>query len=424
MQQEYIDYLQECVLGCIITDGRTIESEGISAGLFTEPHRTVYNAAQAILERSGPIDAAILTQELKESGKLESVGGLQFVNKMTSIMGVLSQVDRYVTELRNVRESKFREYLAESLARKKDLSREDFAAALNTIDANEHGDVTATKICDAVQDALYRLFEPSDRKGVKTGIEKFDSQFGGISELYTIVAAYPGSGKSTFLVSLALNFAMSGKKVLLWSAEDDINTITERAIVRLAGGRDSDQLARGATKVQGLDIWIDDTAGLSASALASRCRSYVKKHGVDVILLDHLGKLREPGNSPYERATNASGKVADIQRNLGIPLIAACQLRRQKGNPTDLPGIDDLRDSGAQEADARQIILLHRPAYFYECGKIDDKPDPNEMWLVVGKSNHGKTGRLKVYCSMKDYYIGDDPRENKTEGWQNGRYEY
>ena len=402
------DYLQVCILGCIVADGRTVDSEGITEDLFSGAYREIFGACEAILARSGPLDPMTIGTELG-SDRLAAVGGATTLHKVVNQMGVAARVDQYIAELRNLREATYRETLALTLAKKQDLCRSDFADALNAIDANEHGRIAPNKIGDAVQDALLRLYEPETKKGIKTGIAKFDSQYLGISELYTLVAAYPGIGKSTFIVSLAVNFALSGRKVLLWSGEDDTATITERAIVRLAGGRTAPQLAAGATKAKDLDIWIDETAGISADGLSALCRSYVKHHGVDIILLDHLGKIREPGNSPYERATNASGKVADIQKNLGVPLIAASQLRRQKGNAFDLPSIDDLRDSGMLEADARQIILLHRPHYFFEVGKIDERPDPNEMWLIVGKNNHGKTGRLKVHCEMSQFYIGDQP---------------
>ena len=189
-----------------------------------------------------------------------------------------------------------------------------------------------------------------------------------------------------------------------------------RCIRRLSAGTDADQLNRAASKLQDMPFIIDETPAINGDQLTDIARKYQKDQGIDVVLIDHLGKLRGKGNSIYEQRTEISGKVADMQKILNVPVIAAHQLKRPTGNVGALPAITDLRDSGWIEADARQIVLLHRPYYHFQIGQTQEEADKHELCLIVGKNNHGTTGRTKVYCDMSRYYIGDPPTTEPTKG--------
>jgi replicative DNA helicase len=84
-----------------------------------------------------------------------------------------------------------------------------------------------------------------------------------------------------------------------------------------------------------------------------------------------------------------------IAREAGIPLIEVAQLNRSsESRDGHRPRMSDLRDSGAIEADADKIILIHREDYYHENepGYIRN----NEADIIVAKQRNGPTGVVKL----------------------------
>ncbi len=126
--------------------------------------------------------------------------------------------------------------------------------------------------------------------------------------------------------------------------------------------------------VDDLPIYIDDAPGLTATAILSRARRAVAKHGVELIVVDYLQlvKAENPRASRYEAVTDTSIAIAQMAKSLKVPVIAMAQLSRKlldrvnfdfsKFKPEQTrPHDGDLRDSGQIEQDAHAVIFLNRP---------------------------------------------------------------
>jgi replicative DNA helicase len=94
-----------------------------------------------------------------------------------------------------------------------------------------------------------------------------------------------------------------------------------------------------------------------------------------------------------------------MARELDVPVVALSQLNRDVARQEREPRLCDLRDSGALEQDADEVILLHR--------KNKDRHDVphqkrEETDVIVAKNRNGPTGafkmRLRPECRKLENY--------------------
>ncbi|MFN3947719.1 MAG: replicative DNA helicase, partial [Aquificaceae bacterium] len=251
--------------------------------------------------------------------------------------------------------------------------------------------------------------------GKATGFLELDTLTTGFhpSDLI-IVAARPGMGKSSFMLSMALHMAFVEKiPVAIYSLEMSKEQLVMRALSMLSGvplqnirrgfvnEEDMSKLIASALDLSKCEVYIDDTPNLSTTDLRVKTRKLKKEKGVEVVFVDYLQLIR-----PATRRSSRQEEVAEISRNLkalakelSIPVVSLAQLSRQVEHRSDKrPQLADLRESGQIEQDADLILFIHRPEYYKK------NPSPEEQGIaeiIVAKQRQGPTGIVKV-AFLKD----------------------
>jgi replicative DNA helicase len=246
--------------------------------------------------------------------------------------------------------------------------------------------------------------------GLSSGFLDLDKLTAGFqpSDL-VVIAARPGMGKSSFMLSVALNIAFEEKLPLaIFSLEMSKEQLMMRMFSMLSGvplqnirqgyvnDEDWEKIVRAALEISSRDIYIDDSSSLSTTELRIRSRKLKQEKGVGIIFVDYLQLLKPP----YRHATRQE-EVAEISRNLKalakeleVPVVALAQLSRQVEQRADKrPQLSDLRESGQIEQDADLIIFIHRPEVYKK------HPPPEEKGLaeiIVAKQRQGPTGLIKL----------------------------
>lgn len=240
---------------------------------------------------------------------------------------------------------------------------------------------------------------------VKTGFDNLDDLLGGglvNSGLY-IIAARPGTGKTTLAINIADNMVERGNPVLFVSLEMSVKQITAKRLaskcgipyrvllLREMGEQEYDKMAEASRKMAYLPMKVNRKPGASVRQIESMARS-VK--GIRCIIVDYLGLVRPDrrGKSRYEETTEISGQLKGMAIRLGIPVLCLAQLSREtEKEKGKRPRVYHLRDSGAIEQDADGIMLLHR-----EQGDPDTKEwEGTECICYLDKNRHGETGLTK-----------------------------
>ena len=163
----------------------------------------------------------------------------------------------------------------------------------------------------------------------------------------------------------------------------------------------------GASALGNLPIWIDDSPGLTLLELRAKVRRLqaeydtrdengkkLRKMGLVIIDYLQLMKGRDGVSSREQEISEISRGLKGLAKELELPVIALSQLNRaveQRSDKSKRPMISDLRESGAIEQDADNIIFIYRDDYYNQ-----DSPEQNIAELIVAKQRNGPTGTVKV----------------------------
>jgi replicative DNA helicase len=271
-------------------------------------------------------------------------------------------------------------------------------------------DVMATHI-----DELERRFRLGGRMdGLPTGIKTLDDHLCGMKpEQLWVIAGRPKMGKTTFAMGIARENAIRGKKsVLVVSLEMSNGQLIDRLIaaegtVPLNGiksgealGTHSDQITFAAGQIKQSKLTLSDRPGLTISRIRTMARRHKMVHGLDLLLIDHIGLL-----DGEDRQMNQIAKVSEITRQaklmakeLKIPVVILSQLNRSlEQRPNKRPVPSDLRDSGTIEQDADVVLFVYRDEVYNP-----DTEHKGVAEIIIGLGRDVETGTF--YTEFQGQY--------------------
>lgn len=416
---------EQSVLAACLLNGEVTEEAVMRLrpeNFFRPAHRIIFEAIISLTNRHVPVDPIALADTLKSTGQLEAVGGRAYLAELADNTFSLTSWERHVDIVKRqsiLRELVFAATQINALAydAPDDLDQVVEEAEKTLFNVTEKRVSSSfRKMDELVSDAyeeISRLANQKDKMaGVPTGFKDVDELFHGFrgGDL-VILAARPGVGKTSFALNLATNAAKSGAAVAFFSLEMGAEQLVQRILcsearVNLSKLRsgfiaegDWGALAEASGKLSQLDMFIDDTPGLSV--LEARAKGRRELHGLKegqkgLIIVDYL-QLMQPGPMTANKSTN--DQVSEISRGLKIlakemnmPVLALSQLSRaieQRGKDKR-PMLSDLRDSGAIEQDADIVMFIDRSMNEIEA-ESESRPDLGMAKLIVAKHRNGAT---------------------------------
>jgi replicative DNA helicase len=122
-----------------------------------------------------------------------------------------------------------------------------------------------------------------------------------------------------------------------------------------------------------------------------------------MIVVDYLQLMRSPEYSEnrVQEISDISRSLKGLARELEVPVVALSQLSRaseQRGGDRH-PLLSDLRDSGAIEQDADQVLFIHRPEMYRDLReKAEQKGESLDGLAEVNlaKNRNGPTGLIRL----------------------------
>lgn len=215
-----------------------------------------------------------------------------------------------------------------------------------------------------------------------------------------VVGARPGVGKSVMGTNLALHFAEHhNHAVLIASIEMGRVEVTQRLVAararvdltRLSAGGLSDAqwdaIKDHHQAIERMAITIDDSPTQTVSSIRAVARDITRERDdLALIVVDYLQLMKAPDLGGRANRVEVIGEISRglkvLARETGACVVAMAQVNREGLKSTDgRPKMSDLRESGSIEADADQVILLHRP---------DDHVP--ELEVIVDKNRWGPKG--------------------------------
>ena len=272
-------------------------------------------------------------------------------------------------------------------------------------DSLEHIGVTLHKVFDRLTELSQ---SDSAIPGLSTGLQDLDKKINGLnrSDLF-LIAARPAMGKSAFALNIGLNVAKKyNMTVAMFSLEMSREQLAMRLLAsesfvelqKLATGKLSEdewsKLCMASAALSQTDIRIDDNPSLTVAEMNAKCR---RLDNLGLVIIDYLQLMQ--GSGYGKTSDNRVNVVSDISRSLkimakelNVPVICLSQLSRGPEGRTDKrPMLSDLRESGAIEQDADEVVFLYRDEYYNE-----NTEDKGVAECIVAKNRHGEVGTVKL----------------------------
>lgn len=211
------------------------------------------------------------------------------------------------------------------------------------------------------------IANPEELRGRSTGSVKIDRCLGGLRPGLTIVSGDTGVGKTTFVTWLLWQQAAMGVPVMVTSFEQrPIGTVQKLLRMQLGGDftkvTASDRAAAlGQLGKRPIHI-LDHYGQMAAANLMQAVRYAVRRMGVKVVLIDHLGFLLDAESQDrVSQIESVIRALAITGYSLGCTLILVCHPRGLAQGAKRVT-INDLKGASAIKQDASEVIIVERDA--------------------------------------------------------------
>ena len=419
-QMPYSLEAEQSVIGSMLIDNRCI-SDVIGLlrpdDFYVKQNQDIYETIYTMFNYSQTVDPVTVLEQMHQRGVYEDssrdyVLGLMELTptaanavQYAQIVADMSLLRRLITTSESISETAYaREGSADDIL---ELAEQRIYALRK--DQNNGG---LTHIGPILTDVFTRLAElveaGSDIPGLSTGLSDLDRQIAGLNKSdLVLIAARPGMGKTSIALNIALSVAKATKKtVAMFSLEMSKEQLGMRLLSnesfvdnqKLLTGKLSDEewdkISTAAAALAQTDIRVDDNPTATVAEMNAMCR---RLDNLGLVIIDYLQLMTASG---YGRTSdNRVTAISEISRamkvmakELDVPVVCLSQLSRaNESRANKRPILSDLRESGAIEQDADEVIFIYRDDYYNE--NSDEK---NVAELIVAKNRHGETGTVKV----------------------------
>lgn len=398
---------EAAVLGCCFLDPQKaipacVEKFAGEQAFYDLRHQSIFNAMLAIDQAGGTVDLVTVYETLKNLDLVEKIGGAYRIGELPSKAASPAQVSEYAQIVLDhfVRRKLIRACFEIS------ESAYDHQGSLESMLSEAERAILAVRpkrrsvlatIKELVQKAITEIEETFIKggkiSGVSTGLIDLDKYTDGLHPAeVTVLAGFPGSGKSSLAMNIAEHAMLVEKRsVGVFSLEMSAvqlvkRTLCSHARVNLKNVRDGflterdfPKLTNSSGKIAAAAIYFDDTSDLSIYELRARARRMHQEHVLELIVVDYLQLLNASGGARrvenrQQEVSDISGGLKQMSKELNVPVLALSQLN------------DDgqLRESRAIGMDADSVWKLHKPAADEDC---DSNAYP--MDLFISKQRNG-----------------------------------
>ncbi|WP_340112969.1 replicative DNA helicase [Maribellus mangrovi] len=407
---------EKAVLGALLLEKDVYEkiSSFLDTGHFyLDSHQRIFEFIKKNLIQKQPVDLITVTKSLKDSSLLDSVGGPQYLTSLTQNVASAAHIEahaRIIAEMYYKRESihKATEIISMSYDGKdvEEISHQWQNSASQVENIFMVAD-SGTHIRKVLKDTIEEINRDSvalkqkHSPGIPTGFQTFDNASGGWRNGdLNILAARPGVGKTSFALHFALHAAFSGYWVNFYSWEmkkEDLARILIAAVSdiyrsNIRDGRLEDEdwkrINKAVGQLENLPVIFRDASGMNIEQVQSTVRENYRHSHCDFVVIDYLQLI-----SPVKKTAIREQEVAQISRTLkliaqtrNIPVLALSQLNRTAEG--ERPKLSHLRESGAIEQDADNVLFLHQ-----------SDENQNMIQLTIAKHRRGRQGSLDISCN-------------------------
>ncbi len=385
---------------------------------YREAHRVIFETVVRLTNSGEPIDIITVSEDLKQRGALEKVGGIAYLTTLANAVPTAANVEYYA-----------------KIVEEKSILRSIISISTEIVRIGYDGSEEVDVILDKAEKDIFQIAQKRNVKGyvnlrnilIETfeKIEEFYDSKGGVTGLATgfsdfdrmtaglqpsdliILAARPSMGKTTFALNIASHVAVANKvPVVVFSLEmskeqlamkllcSEAGVDNQRIRTGTLGEGDWPKLSSALGRLSESMLFIDDTPGATIMELRSKCRRIKAEYGLGLVVIDYLQLMQSKGKveSRQQEVSEISRSLKALARELSVPIISLSQLSRAVEQRQDKhPSLADLRESGSLEQDADLVSFLYREDYY---NPETDRKGITE--LIIAKQRNGPVGTVEM----------------------------
>ncbi len=450
------------LIGCILWDNKNYEkiSDFLSEDHFVdETNKTIFSTIKNLLDKNVLVSPITLNNYLPEDK--DNFNKINYLNQLKDSAPSSQNAYNYAKIVYDLHVKRNLIGIAHNIIQ--ETSSDNNNLAENLIENAENdlyilsqtgqSDRSFINFGNALQGAVDIISEAYKRDGkiagVPTGFKDLDKKLGGLhkSDLI-IIAGRPSMGKTALGTNIAFNCAIKyqeekdefenkkivdGGKVAFFSLEMSSEQLATRILAeqtKISGDKmrkaelskdDFNKIAKTSSKLENLNLIIDDNPVLTIPTLRARARRLKRLHDINLIIIDYLQLMSSSNNRNDGRVQEISEitrGLKSIAKELNIPIVALSQLSRQVEQREDKrPQLSDLRESGTIEQDSDVVMFIYRESYYLERLEPIRKSEEDDLkynervsrWqqltndnynkaeIIIAKQRHGPIGSIKMH---------------------------
>jgi replicative DNA helicase len=372
--------LEESLIAAAIIRGSFSEIDLMPQELSCENTRAILKAGQQLEASGKAIDPVTLSAT---AGK-ESVS-VSEISRLLNLVPSGRNLSTYLDQLkRNIYENlaavaKQRASAAIRVADDPEPVARSLTAELDALAARYLPAPNNDRFQSVCYDLLQKIDAGQPIEGFfRCGIETIDRIIEGFCPPeYTVIAARPSVGKTALVINLLASLARNNIPSTFFSLEMGGNPVAARLLALLSGCntkyamrapdkidagdrramlKTSDELLRVASKIS-----LHDEPGQTIATICQRARKEVKERGTKLLIVDHIQHCKGFGKDRRTEVENISTTFQDLLKELNVPGIMLSQINRKIEGESRRPTMADLKESGAIEQNADNVLFLHKP---------------------------------------------------------------
>ena len=413
---------EQAIIGSMLTDKDAVISaiEVLKPDdFYREDNKTIYEAILNLYTRSEPIDVITVRAELESMGKLDNVGGLEYLAELPEKVPTTANASKYI-----------------KIVEEKATLRSLIKTANEIIELGYNPTEDVDDIMEGAEKKIFNIMQDKDQKGYSPLKDVLVESFTKLEELYNrkqhitgvpsgfidldyrtagfhgseliLIAARPAMGKTAFALNIATNAVLRANvPVAVFSLEMSKEQLVNRILssesmvdsnkIRTGKLEEDDwtKLAEAIGPLSEGEMYIDDTPGINIMEIRAKCRKLKIEKNIGLVVIDYLQLIQGSGKrngSREQEISEISRSLKILAKELNVPVIALSQLSRAaEQRPDHRPMLSDLRESGAIEQDADIVMFLYRDDYY--------NPDTDKKGIaevIIAKHRGGSTGTVDL----------------------------
>lgn len=376
------------------------ECELIDADFTTRLNKKIFKAIQSLKRAKEEITMLTVKNKLTDEKNI-----LSYLATLSENIYSTTAESVYKKLIQLTKKRQMQTLLNESVTKIKDAENIDIdiEKVIRELNKIEDREVKEESLKEQIIDTLDMIEKNMKNKNdysLYTGMLDLDQLTCGLhNEELTIIGARPGMGKTTFALQIADYIAKKKIPVMFISLEMSEEQIITKLIAKdtrinstkMRLGTLTDQEAvkvyEAGAELEEKSLYI--TSNLrTIQQIEVEARKMKNKKNIGLIIIDYIQLIKSS-----QKFNLREQEVADITRTLKlltlelkIPIIGLCQLNRNATRQE--PMLSDLRESGAIEQDADNVIFIYQEEETDAAAPV--------VTIKLAKQRAGSTGKVNM----------------------------